>query len=435
MRRRLSLAAAAALLSQAAAGVSLDPGGLGQALVYPYFTVRSVGGDPFNTYLSIVNTTGTAKVLRVRLREGAEGAEALGFNLYLAPGDAWTAAVVPDGAGARVVSRDTSCIDPPSAGSSTLSAGTTEGYVEVLEMATLSGTAAGHVRSRNCAALPGSVGVAGALQAPTGGLMGTLTLINVQSGRDYTVNADALADLATAAYYRPPSDPYPDYNAAEVARVSHMTVDGATYRLLWLGGLQAVSSVFMQQRVENELVFDPGTASSTEWILTMPTRRLHAVAGTYTAPFTGACQEIGFNHFDREVLTNIPVGSDYGYPIPGPCVRFAATVATFKRSGYAVQPELGSSNLRELGLSGNYTNGRGWITMVRDPSMTSLPGSMRRDAAGSEVRGAFTLRGLPVTGFMVRSFSNGVFSCGGSKCSSTFGGAFPHVPQRVIIGP
>src|SRR5689334_22385875 len=102
------------LCAPRAQAVYLDPDGLGQALIYPYYTVRSVDGNSFNTYLSVANTTPDAKAVRVRLREGLNGRETLDFNLFLAPNDMWTGALVPsaDG-GAEILSSDRSCTNPP----------------------------------------------------------------------------------------------------------------------------------------------------------------------------------------------------------------------------------------------------------------------------------------------------------------------------------
>ncbi len=47
-----------------------DPNNLGQALVYPYYTVQSAGGNAFNTFVSVTNTTTSVKVVKVRFREG-----------------------------------------------------------------------------------------------------------------------------------------------------------------------------------------------------------------------------------------------------------------------------------------------------------------------------------------------------------------------------
>ena len=88
-------------LAGAAEAVMVNPNGLGQVLIYPYYTVRNgynlggVSAAPFNTLLSIVNTTNSTKAVKVRFREGKASAEVLDFNVFLSPYDMWTAAVEP----------------------------------------------------------------------------------------------------------------------------------------------------------------------------------------------------------------------------------------------------------------------------------------------------------------------------------------------------
>ena len=51
----------------AAQAVSVNPDGLGQALIYPYYTVREkVAGAPFTSLLSVVNSTQSAKAGTIR---------------------------------------------------------------------------------------------------------------------------------------------------------------------------------------------------------------------------------------------------------------------------------------------------------------------------------------------------------------------------------
>ena len=59
------LAGAAGIASTAQA-VNMNPDGLGQVLIYPYYTVN--GGNV--TLLSVVNTTGQGKAVKVRFLEG-----------------------------------------------------------------------------------------------------------------------------------------------------------------------------------------------------------------------------------------------------------------------------------------------------------------------------------------------------------------------------
>src|SRR5947207_9602223 len=80
-----------------AEAVYMNPNGLRQVLVYPYYTVNARSGSNYNTYISLVNTTSQSKALRVRFREGKTSAEVLDFNLFLSPNDMWTGAVIPAG--------------------------------------------------------------------------------------------------------------------------------------------------------------------------------------------------------------------------------------------------------------------------------------------------------------------------------------------------
>jgi hypothetical protein len=82
--------AGAAGLAGTAQAVNLNPDGLGQVLIYPYYTAN--GGN--NTLLSVVNTTDNAKAVKVRFLEGFNSREVLDFNLYLSHHDVWVAAIV-----------------------------------------------------------------------------------------------------------------------------------------------------------------------------------------------------------------------------------------------------------------------------------------------------------------------------------------------------
>src|SRR4030095_7791585 len=92
--------------------VNVNSDGLGQALIYPYFTTQSVGGTSaaYNSLLSVANSTASAKAVKVRFIEGRASQEVLDFNLFLSAKDVWTAAVIPftDTAG-----NATPCAFPP----------------------------------------------------------------------------------------------------------------------------------------------------------------------------------------------------------------------------------------------------------------------------------------------------------------------------------
>ena len=148
-------------MASVANAVNVNPDGLGQVLLFPYYTAR--GGN--DTLISIINTTDRGKAVKVRFIEAMNSREVLDFNLYMSPFDVWTAAVVAtDAGGGKMVTTDTSCTVPyftgrgngvgeqeflnfeytgPVAPGSNFDAGpqgierTASGYIEIIEMATM----------------------------------------------------------------------------------------------------------------------------------------------------------------------------------------------------------------------------------------------------------------------------------------------------------
>jgi hypothetical protein len=468
-KRILNAAVCGALLGAGPAeAVYLDADGLGQALIFPYYTTRPAEGNLFNTYLSVVNTTGDAKAVRIRFREPIAGTAVLDLNVFLSPNDMWSAAVVPAAnGGANAITRDASCVLPTGSRQkdgayayalvATYYAGDglgdgidrlREGYVEMIEMATLTGASAEAVTHNNgvpddcgqitSATLPDPADLA----PPSGGLMGTLTLINVASGEDFTVNAVALARLTDTPFYGVPPDPYPDFNSAEVGTDSQMLVDGKHYSLRWSNGRDAVSSVLMSHRVMNEYVLDRGTASQTDWVVTMPTRRLYSAGED---PFRAAAttQSVNLTLTDREERS---LSTDRGCFPMQPCgyPLSLRSVFVIPMVDGVLPPEPPASISRVLGsrsvlplLAGPMPFQSGWGSLELDESwgwyMQSAAGSTGYDpATGVTESGRFQLAGLPVTGLMVRTFRNGTLSCATGICQGNYGGSFSHRYRRSV---
>src|SRR5690349_512563 len=94
--KKKSLYAALAAVSApgattAAEAVNVNPDGLGQVLIYPYYTTRAdAAGNSYNSLLSVVNSTASGKAVKVRFLEGKNSREVLDFNLFLSPYDVWT---------------------------------------------------------------------------------------------------------------------------------------------------------------------------------------------------------------------------------------------------------------------------------------------------------------------------------------------------------
>lgn len=459
-----SLAIGAATSSRA---VYVNPQGEGQALIYPYYTAQSVDGSAMNTYVSIVNELVSHKAVRVRVREGRNGREVASFNLFLPWSDSFTAAIVPTADGARLVTRDRSCTDPPFTdvgdGSSFLDltgrafAGTAsdglgtdaerlrEGYIEAINMAEVNLLEGQRFTCADFRQYPGGAGDSG-----SDGLTGTLTLINVASGLEFSTNATALANLASGSMFRPASDPYPDFDSREVTKVAGFFDGRGFYRATMASGLAAVELALAKQTISNEIVLDKATRSATDWVFTFPTKRFHTTQASNDAFSTA------FIPGTRDIEAFLFVHSREGVPyaqIFNDCSTCRAQYQEFSQdlrlpwstsvwsyrtgtaqAGPATSDVLGSRNGRVVALPIVIENG--WASLVfgsrglRVP-FTDFMGTITNLPDGSVTTGNIRSVGLPVVGFMARTFRNGTLSCGSTTCMGNYGGLFEHKSQRV----
>jgi hypothetical protein len=488
-----------------AEAVYLNPNRAGQVLVYPYYTVQSSGGNSWNTYISVVNTTSIAKAVKVRVLEGKTSAEVLDFNLFLSPNDVWVAAIVPadatTGSPGHLIAPDLSCTRPaiPTAGvdfrnfqysvagSADALPGTTldrtrEGYIEMLEMGTLSGATATAVTHVN--GVPANCGVvqaagftavpAGKINPPKGGLMGTGTLINVASGLNGDYKAEALDGWSNAVQYSDSGFVTPNLSNAlpptslvirsgDVDPVTLASTLITAYRsdfVLTSGvsaGARAVASVFMHTAVANEYVLDNASASLTDWVLTQPLKNQFVNDVTAAQPYTnvltigGACETIGFTFFNREEQSATASGSDFS-PLPpagtANSLCWESTVLSIRNSDSHTQVDttsstvLGSKNLTNVNVTSGFQNGWAFLTFTGAGAVAGLGtggGTSEHIAMGTDapafgavVPGEVTFFGLPVVGFMFRTFSNGTLTCGTGSCQGNYGGLFAHSYQTTI---
>ena len=89
-----AVACIAALFASFAGAVNLSNDNTGEVLLFPYYTTR----NGFATSLSVVNTnTFHTKTVKVRMREGRNGAAVFDVNVWLPPRDVWTASIVDNG--------------------------------------------------------------------------------------------------------------------------------------------------------------------------------------------------------------------------------------------------------------------------------------------------------------------------------------------------
>jgi hypothetical protein len=441
----------------AAEAVNLAPEGLGQALIYPYYTVRNgAQGFAYNTLLAVVNTTASAKAVKVRFLEGKNSKEVLDFNLFLSKKDVWVATVFATPNGAAVSSNDASCILPsqlPAAGQpfvnfaySTDGADssldrTREGYVEILEMAQFPDNSTTailitHGSTQDCASNSDSQASIDA-RTPSGGLFGDLTLINVFDGSGYSQDATALDHVFDAPVYNNAGDISPTLGDVDPP-TSVVVANGEAVITDWSSStrpVDAVSAVLMHDQVMNEYVTEPSVQGNTDWVVTMPTKNKYVNVGTGSAnpPFQrnfngtkGACDDILIDFWDREEKKNSTPGG-FSPPQPGVTASLCweANVITFKSAGV-----LGSTNSNFLDVnSKGFINGWAQLTFI-NPTAKLVGGettilSIVNGATQSTVPSS-TYFGLPVVGFAVISYNNNVIVVNGKNIQSTYGVDFAH---------
>ena len=333
-----AIAVGLGVASGGAGAVSLNADGVGEALVYPYYTARN--GQ--TTLLSVVNTTANGKAVKVRFREARNSNDVLDFNLYLSPQDVWTGAVTAKGTGAYLTTNDTSCTNPVKSsfdavdatnrvfgkaffpfdydsvdGTSTNSQGldrTLEGYVEIIEMATIpTGSplfpAIKHVNGvppcelNSAGALlfasGGFFASNGNITQPSGGLFGAVAQLNTSGGVNGGVST-ANAAVAYNNFDRPaaiqdPSSANPNFS--DHLSCKALVNDGTTVALMDTSSApgvcvqtdlaRAFAAVNMASSVQGEYSFfraaDGGTAvQGTDWIITMPGKHYFTNLITWT---------------------------------------------------------------------------------------------------------------------------------------------------------
>lgn len=471
-------------IANMAGAVNLNPDGLGQVLIYPYYTVRGGNG----TLLSVVNTTSEGKAVKVRFLEGLDSREVLDFNLYLSMYDVWVAQVYDNGSGGAVATTDNSCTVPAftqslgngvkaqpfsnlgyaqgpygakqgTDGGDTSLDRTREGYVELIEMGVVTNatkgslTAITHVSGvpAKCSQVVGAWSPGGYwvsnpnidISAPTGGLFGAGSVINVGAGTIAAYDADAVDGFSATSLHTGPGDLFPNLSQANWpsagnSATSYVFNDGtlvtSTYNSLGggIGTINAVSSVFTAEDVYNEFVTDATVGASSEWVVTFPTKRFYvdpAIVGTdssdYLPPFEQvfdgeSCFTVGLVYTDRE--ENRPVGS-IGFsppPITGSnALCYESSVITFNQSG--VEPGVPSAVLASDLATNVDTSGysSGWLDL-------SFPDA--QEALLPSVEGNI-FNGTPVTGFLVTNYVNANVTPG---VLSNYSGLYRHRFQRSV---
>jgi hypothetical protein len=321
-------------LMRPVAAVEINQQGLGEVLIYPYYTVN----NGLNTLYTLVNTTDQPKAVKISFHEGDVGLEVFSMHVYLRSYDSWSGAVLPslsfqvgheDEPTANHFSLDNSIVwygqntggefftdlidadlDPENHHLSRLR----EGYFQAIEMGVFTGVAAALIEdntaySRGVIYDAWETGEWGwePLLPPTGGLTGGGHLINVNEGMFFSYDALALQNFWEGpGLFTEPGSAQPDLDSGSTtSRV--LLPDGTLATSEWSSGYQAVSAVLMRARLHNEYTRDTSIQGKTDWVVSFPTKYFHVTepAGP-VAPFSQAwdgsssCDQFDATLFDRQ---------------------------------------------------------------------------------------------------------------------------------------
>jgi hypothetical protein len=478
------VAAALAAFGSSSGAISLSPNGLGELLIYPYYTVNK----DQDTLISIANASDIGKAVTVFVMEGYNGRTVLSFNLMLSPHDVWTAAITSaEDGGALLRTRDTSCTDPqlpaegvefnPNAydGTSVVPADTgpqgiervREGYIAIvargdIDPPTALGQATTHVQNGTpgAGAPPGCDDITDAVLSadvitPTNGLYGSGTVIDVGLGTFFAYNADALANYTDIPLFGPAAhlfQPFTTANSSEathgVARSYSWTADGTPVVADWVFGVDAVSAVLMADSIQNEYLVSPSLGANTDWVVTFPTKQFYVDEplygpGTPLAPFAESFHEPGIsrivataNHYDREEgASTQPPACDPSFCPPPPLLSLAyeVNVLSYVPGSSASGTSFTSGTpSRVLGSVLTYSaldpNGSSGITsmdLFSGDAGHILPGGIAPDG------NPLLIYGLPTVGFMVYNIINTDAQPG---LLANYGGLFAHKATTACVG-
>jgi hypothetical protein len=269
------------------------------------------------------------------------------------------------------------------------------------------------------------------------------SIINVNSGTDYTAEAVALANFyQVGSSYAAAGERLPNLESAAPPMSIVNGPGGERYESFWAeGGVDPVSAVLMHDSVLNEFTLDTATKSGTDWVLTMPTKHYYVDKGIgHGSPLfqrdfnasTGSCDDVVLNIWDREARTQgTPLNFTPPSPTPTSSICWEANVITFNNTNI-----LGSRNVANLQTPG-FQNG--YLTVTFPTGIAgSLPTVHRLINEGATtitlpggavtVGNTTTYVGLPVIGFALISFTNGTLQVGSPPVNllSNYGADFRH---------
>lgn len=463
----LALAAPAAC----AHAVNVSPNSMGQVLLYPYYTVQA--GQ--QTLLSVVNNSDASKAAKLRFLEGYNGRTVLELTLFLAPRDIWTANVFAlgdaglSGSGAAILSTDSSCTLPAFAdgplpngvayrlfssdgysgaaadSGPTGDARTAEGHLEVIAMADLEPGSAVDADIRPldggappaCARAEQDFESGAGTVAPTTGLFGSASVVDVAEGTFFAYNADALDGFTAVALASPPGSGAPTLAAANDAggamASARRFVAGNAISAVFPASraIDAVSAVFAADAIYNEFVWRQDASALSDQALLrrsgIDQRSEGAVRSCFRRARTGnapglSCVQVVQTLFDRDTHSS-GVGEDYcGFNECPPTPFTPSLCAETNVIQFGPKGALGTG----IGTPPQSITPYGRLPLQQGMLKVDLNNGVDPHVLAASSNGD-VFNGLPVIGFAATKYINAAVPLsGGGSALANYTAASPH---------
>jgi hypothetical protein len=292
-----------------------------------------------------------------------------------------------------------------------------------------------------------------------GGIYGYAGVVNTADATAFGqdgIAIDNAVDAATAnaaggqggfALHYKPGDTNPDFNDSNLSTSSIVANGGVMTTYDYAPStVDAVSGLFQTDEIINDYVTDSTIAATTDWVVTMPTKTFYVNnqakgATRAAAPFwdlwdgQNACEYASLSVTDREESTPAPApgsapdfspapetGDPEVYDLPlckeVTVVQFGATSAV-KTKDLAV------------GVSAQLSAADGWASISLDPADLSAAAKLKADATRVLASDqASDLKGLPVVGFAVQTYTNNNVNGSGNVANY----AMSNEHKTVVVG-
>lgn len=276
--------------------VSINEGGYGQALIFPFFSAAQ--GN--SSLITITNDVGQPlsnlaepSAVKVRFFGSIDGAELASFNVYLGSRDSWVAAIHESNGGTLISTPDDSCVFPPPEGELLTAIADGIGSIEVVQMGTVSTLdLLTEIQENDCASIearwtdgPWSENPEADLDPPEGGLRGSLTLIHVEKGTAYSIPALALSEFSNIVQHTNVGAELPNLSSAHdegtgtsLGTASTVCTGGECFIDYWPDPIDAVAATLSTKVLYGTFVVDEALAAESEWILSYTLQRYSKVS-------------------------------------------------------------------------------------------------------------------------------------------------------------